>query len=712
MVDWSKVPVMTAGPSREEEAAIKKQQEEARSKLGLALTVPGAIEQMAPTSLPETGGLLGGMAMLAVPELRVLAPLMQRAPAVVRPFVPSLIGSSTGTAAGTVAEQMVTGQDILSGPTAQKMFENLITNAAYDVGGNLVFTAAGQTVKVGKDMLEKFGIRKGLFASEEGAARKAAQEWLSSRGATLTKGQLTGDVTSQLTEDVLRTSPGAQAFKLQEQKAQAALKSGTQDVLNSLDTSDAFKMALKQGDPASLAVGDRFQLSLKEAEAAMKDKYRPTFEKISEDMGLRVDLRAIKSEAQKELDKLAGRKFAGAGAERRRALEDILKQDDEVTLGTAHALRSDFLSAARDLKKADAPATALEAEYNNQAQGIRNAMDGVMVVTFGNEEQKALAKKLGFVGGVDSAAGLRSGQYLAHGIDSIEKMSFGFTKANAGNNELLRDYWNAQRGYKNAMEGFYNGTVAAALKAEPSAVGEFLFNIDRPERLRDVNKAVAEAQKYLKPQDSKGIKEELQYGYLSQMFGSAEGISKFASKMKTDENFKRQFNKLFEDSKIRNELESIANAAHYSGEVGSAVTALRNRGLTAAATAGTTIAAAGVGYFIVPNEMKDKLDASALAYLAASGGVFYLTPKIMAKAATSKSAMDTLAMLRKAQDNPKYAGAAALKIVDGIRKEGLFDNEFLATVQSKLAPSQQQAPAQQVPEAQPIDWSQVPVMSE
>ena len=55
---------------------------------------------------------------------------------------------------------------------------------------------------------------------------------------------------------------------------------------------------------------------------------------------------------------------------------------------------------------------------------------------------------------------------------------------------------------------------------------------------------------------------------------------------------------------------------------------------------------------------------------------------------------------------------AALKIVDGIRKEGLFDNEFLATVQSKLAPSQQQAPAQQVPEAQPIDWSQVPVMSE
>jgi len=712
MVDWSKVPVMTAGPSREEEAAIKKQQEEARAKLGFALTVPGAVEQMAPTSLPETGGLLGGLAMLAVPELRPLAALTQRAPAVVRPFVPSLIGSSAGTAAGTVAEQMVTGQDVLSGPTAQKMFENLITNAAYDVGGNLVFTAGGQLNKVRKDLLEKYGIRKGLFDTEEGAARKAAQEWLSSRGATLTEGQLTGDFGTQITEGFLRASPGAQAFKLQEQNVQAALKSGTKDVLDSLDTSDAFKMALKQGDPASMVVGDRFQLAMKESEKAMKDKYRPTFEKISEDMGLRVDLRALKSEAQKELDALAGRRFAGSGQSRRKALEDILNQDDEVTLGTAHALRSDFLSAARDLQKIDAPATALEAEYNNQAQGIRNAMDGVMVVTFGNEEQKALAKKLGFVGGVDSAAGLRSGQYLAHGIDSVEKMSFGFTKANTGNNELLREYWNAQRGYKNAMEGFYNGTIAAALKAEPEAVGEYLFNVNRTSRLRDVNKSIAEAQKYLKPEQSKGLTEELQYGYLNQMFGSEEGIRTFASNMKTDKNFKIQFNRLFGDSKIRNELEAIANAAHYSGETGVTGTALRNKGLAAITAPATSIAAVGLGYFIIPDEMKSKLDASALTYLAASGGVFYLTPKIMAKAATSKSAMDTLAMLRKAQDNPKYAGAAALKIVDGIRKEGLFDNEFLATVQSKLAPSQQQAPAKQVPEAQPIDWSQVPVMSE
>jgi len=712
MVDWSKVPVMTSGPSREEEAAIRKQQEEARAKLGFSLTVPGAAEQMAPTSLPETGGLLGGMAMLAVPELRVLAPLMQRAPTVVRPFVPSLIGSSTGTVAGTVAEQMLTGQDVLSGPTAQKMFENLITNAAYDVGGNLIFTAAGQSIKVAKDMLEKFGIKKGLFDTEEGAARKAAQAWLSSRGATLTKGQLTGNAVTQVTEDVLRTSPGAEAFRLQEKNVQAALKSGTKDVLDSLDTSDAFKMALKQGDPTSLAVGDRFQLALKNAETAMKDKYRPTFDKISEDMGLRVDLRALKSEAQKEFDKLAGRKFAGSGADRRRALEDILSQDDEVSLGTAHALRSDFLSGARDLQKAGTATTALEAEYNKQAQGIRNAMDGVMVVTFGNEEQKALAKKLGFIGGVDSAAGLRSGQYIAHNIDSLEKMSFGFTKANTGNNELLREYWNAQRGYKNAMEGFYNGTVAAALKAEPEAVGEYLFNIDRTSRLRDANKAISEAQKYLKPEESKGLKQELQYGYLSQMFGSEEGIRTFASKIKTDDVFKKQFYRLFEDPKVRNELEAIANAAYYSGEVGSVITTARNRAVTATAAAGTTVAAAGLGYFLVPDEMKSKLDAAALTSLVASGGVFYLTPKIMAKAATSKNAMDTLAMIRKAQNNPKYAGAVALKIADGIRKEGLFDSEYMATVQSTLAPSQQQAPAQQAPEAKPVDWSQVPVMSE
>jgi len=47
------------------------------------------------------------------------------------------------------------------------------------------------------------------------------------------------------------------------------------------------------------------------------------------------------------------------------------------------------------------------------------------------------------------------------------------------------------------MSGLYSGTMQAALKAEPSSVGEYLFNIDKPERMRDTFSAIAEIQKYL-----------------------------------------------------------------------------------------------------------------------------------------------------------------------------------------------------------------------
>lgn len=704
MVDWSKVPVMTQGPSREEEAAQRAQEAGTRGQLEQALFPTTVIQQSIPTSLPEAGGLIGGLVAAMFPELRPLAALTRAAPAVVRPFVPSLAGSTAGTLAGTLGEQAVLGQDIMSSPTAQKVLENSIANAAFDVGGNLVFSALGKAIKIGKNELDKLGITKGLFDTEEGAARKAAQEWLSQRGATLNKGQLTGNVLDQATVGALKSSAGAGEFKTQEAGVSKALQQGAQEVQNTLDTSDAFKTALKTGDPTQMAVGDRFQSAMAAAETAMKDKYRPTFEKIDADMGLQVSLLPLKKEAQKELDKLSEHKFAGAGVERKKALEEILKQDDNVSLSTAHALRSDLLAGAREAVKEGVPTTALGGEYTRQAQGIRNAMDNVMVLTFGNEEEKAAARRLGLVGGVDQAGGLRSGQYKEYNVDDLSKLNIGRTKATTSNNELLREYFNTQEGYKNAMQGFYNGTVSSALKSEPSAVGEYLFNIDRPERLRDAQKAIVQAQKYLPPEVSKGLQAELQYGYLNKMFGSPDGIVKFSQAMKDDKNFQQGFNYLFGDPSLRNQLKELANAAKYGTEAGAASTYLRSKGLIETVGAGTALSAAGLTYLTLPDEVKSKLDASTLA---ATAGTLYLTPKLMSKAVTNKASMDVLAMIAKAQGNPKYAGAVSAKIVDGLQKAGLINSEYLNDVNAKLGQPKQEVPSQQAPAG--VDWSKVQV---
>ena len=668
-----------------------------RQQLEQALIPQTAVTPSFPTSLPEVGGLLLGLIPFTAPESRLggsLLRLGEKAPSVTKPYVPSLAGSALGTTAGTLVEQALPGQDFFSTETSKKLIENNIQNAIYDVGGNLTFNFLGKAIKVGKDVLDKTGITTTtkMFATPEQEARRAAQEYLSKYGATLTRGQLTGDITTQNIESTLKYAPGASSkFAKQQKGVEEALQAGVNDVQATLDTSDAFKMALKQSEPTQMALGDRFQTAIKNAEVAMKDKYRPVYERIDkEGDGLFIDLRPLKQQAQAELDKLAKRKFVGAGEDRASVLNEILAQDDQVALSVAHGLRSDLLAGARDLRKEGTATTAKESEYNKQAAAIQKSMDSIMVATFGNAEDKELARKLGMYGGIDSPAGLRTGQVLNYSKTLDQFLNtIGKTPANTANNELLRSYFNAQKGYSDAMQGFYSGTVSSALKSEPSAVGEYLFNIDRPERMRETFAAIAQAEKYLPKDQSKGIKSELQFGYLNKLFGSPDGIVQFSKNM-DDKTFKEGFNYLFQEPTIRKQLVDIANAAKYGLEETAGSTALRTK-VVGAAVAGTS----GVGYLLLPTDLQDKIDISSLT----SAGVLFLTPSFMAKALTNKSAMDALAMLSKAQKNPKYAGAVSAKIADSLNKSGIIDSEYLTEI-NQLMSIPREGQAQQPTEPQ------------
>jgi hypothetical protein len=694
-IDWSVAPQeMKQGLSREEETL--RQQELNRTRMALAGALsPLPVEQA--TNLPQTGGLLGGLATLAFPEARILAPiarLTQAAPAVARPFIPSLAGSTLGTTAGTLAEQSMLGKDIFSSETGKKLLLNNIENAAFDVGGNLAFSFGGKLIKIGKDQLDKLGVTKGLFQTEEDAARKAAQEWLSSRDATLTRGQLTGSLGTQTTEGTLKFTSGGEAFAKQQQGVKEALNQGINDVKSTLETSDAFQSALKQGDPTQMAIGDRWQNAIAVADKAMKTKYRPVYEQMEQQGdGLLVNLTPLKKAAKDELDRLNKNKAMSSAAEdKRKVLEQILAQEDKISFSTAHDLRSDFLASARDATKEGQAANTLEAYYKKYAQGLQNNMTDIAVITFGSKEQKDLARKLGLGGGIDQQAGLREGQFKDYNIDSLEKLNLPTTQANAANNQLLRDYFNAQKGYKNAMEGFYSGTMQTMLKSEPEEVGKYLFNVDYPSRLKSVANAVVEMQKYLPPEQSKGLLGDLQYGYLKKVFGEPEGVAKFTKNLE-NETFREGFNYLFRDSNTKKQLLDIANAAKYGLEETPGSTVLRSKMIGA-----VTGAALGSGaYLSFPEEVSNNLVPTI-----ASLGALYITPKLMARALTSKTEMDALAMLAKAQDNPKYAGAMGAKIANMLNKSGIIDNEYLNSVNTAIYGKQEQSQPT-IPSA--IDWN-------
>jgi hypothetical protein len=697
-IDWSVAPQeMKPGLTREEEA--KREQELNRSRMALLGALTPLPVEMA-SNLPQTGGLLGGLAAVAFPQSRILSPisrLTQAAPAVTRPFIPSLAGSTAGTSLGTLLEQGLQNKDIFSTETGKKLLLNNIENAAFDVGGNLIFGFGGKAIKLGKEQLDKVGITKGMFETEEDAARRAAQEWLSSRDGTLTRGQLTGNLGTQTVEGTLKFTSGGEAFAQQQAGVKKALDQGINDVKNTLETSEAFQTALKQGDPTQMATGDRWQTAIAEADKAMKTKYRPVYEQMEQQGdGLLVNMTPLKKAAQDELDRLNKNKAMSSAAEdKRKVLQQILAQEDKISFSTAHDLRSDFLASARDATKEGQAANTLEAYYKRYAQGLQNNMTDIAVITFGSKEQKDLARKLGLGGGIDQPAGLREGQFKDYNIESLEKLNLPTTQANAASNQLLRDYFNAQKSYKNAMEGFYNGTMQTMLKSEPEEVGKYLFNVDYPSRLKSVANAVVEMQKYLPPEQSKGLLGELQFGYLKKVFGEPDGVLKFTKNLQ-NETFKEGFDYLFRDANIKKQLLDIANAAKYGLEETPGSTVLRSRmvGAVAAATLGSG------AYLSFPDEVSNNLLPTI-----GSLGALYITPKLMARALTSKTEMNALAMLAKAQNNPKYAGAAGAKIANMLNKSGIIDNEYLTEVNQMIYGKQEQQP---VMSPSNIDWSVEP----
>jgi len=267
--------VIGPSTSAQDEANLQR----TRQSLEAAIApIPDIRPKEGETSIPGLFGMAAGVIPFVAPQSRFGAAMLrlgETGPAVTRPFVPSLAGSAVGTSVGNLVEAGLTGTNPLSSEFGKRLLQSNIENAVFDVGGNLAFSLGGKAFKVGRDALKDIGVKRGTFETEEAAARNAAQAWFSSRGATLTRGQLTGNGSEQALEGAMKYTSGAEYFAQQQKNVAEALQKGSREVLDTLEVSDAFKAALIQGDPTQMAVGDRFQNAIAAAQTAMKDKYRP-----------------------------------------------------------------------------------------------------------------------------------------------------------------------------------------------------------------------------------------------------------------------------------------------------------------------------------------------------------------------------------------------------------------------------------------------------
>lgn len=617
------------------------------------VTEGGGVAPVETSPLPAIGGVVGTMLGVAGQGLPYVGPILRLGATgqqtgmfgkAAQMFGPSLVGSTAGTSVGLGAETLFTGQPVPSGRVA----EELISNAIFDVGGNLVFSVAGKTIKIGKDTLAQ--VVPFLKDKSPEAAREAAQRFLSQRGATLSRGQLTGSDFSIGVEEVVRGGTGAPAFRAQEKKVKEAIQLGVEQFKSNLDVSDEFRAALRQGDPTQTALGDTFKGALDVARQEFKKVHRPFYDKLTQDTGVFVNMAPIKAEAQKEYDRLAQIKFRGV-EDRRKVLEDILAQDDVLDFGSAHELRSGFGSSAKDAVKPGNVPTTLSREYSRFEQQIEKAMDNA------------------------------------------------FTSIKAKNPNLVQEYNLTKQSYKEGMDGLYNNTINKALELDPEAIGKYLFDPNTPSRFRDINKAVAQVDKYKRQDIVNGLK----FGFIDQVMSSPENVLKLQQTLESNKQFRDGFNALFSGAGEKEFLTNVLGAAKYGLDEGLVSQVVRNR----LSLEGTRVigqaAAVGGGYLLLPNDVKDKLGEN-LPEAITTAGVLFFTPKFIAKAMTNKKSQDALIKLGQVQANPKLAGALSTKIADLLNESGIIDNEYINEVNSLV----QRAAGTEQPQAAPQTAPQQP----
>jgi len=600
---------------------------------------PDALQQFGRATveaLPEIGGLVGGAVATAVTRSPVAG---AEARTLMTTLLRGIAGTGAGAVTGTVAKQQVealTGkQEPLSKQYAEQL-SNAMTEMALDAGGNVVFKLGGDLFKIAKDKLPKLG----LFAQKatpDVDMKRQVQQLLEDEGlGGLTRFQVKPTPTSSVVESIGRASvTGKGVFENLEEANTAALKSKRDKILNEI--SPNIVDDVDAGAAYKSAIQDaQSQLSL-----AANDAYQ-----VITDAGknVSVNVGSIANQAKARLKEASDISVSGSpkialSDNVVAKLKEISDLKENITFSQAHQFRSDLNAQLR----------AVKSEFG--------ANDPVVAVL--TQNIKAISAEM------DSAA----------------------SKLNP---RLKKAYDETSAFYRESITELFPETLAKLNNKTAERVGESIFAKGNVTEINDFYKSLERAKTINPNLDVGSVKSNLQRGYISGLIGAEGGDTAISSLLALEKNLKdkkflRTFDTAVDNKEIKDNLLLLVNAAKLSQQKPNNAFSLAISSAQANAAQGLLLLA--TGYASGSGEL------GVLGAAATAGGVL-LTPRVLAKFATSKEGIKKLIAAEQSFGKAKSVAGnegkrLAIKTVglmnEAYRTAGVTEEDFMDSNASSLA---------------------------
>ena len=598
---------------------------------------PTALQQFGKATveaLPEIGGLVGG----AVATAATRSPLVgAEARAATATLLRGLAGTGAGAVTGTVTKQQIealTGKQEPLGKQFAEQLSNAMTEMALDAGGNVVFKLGGNLFKIAKDRLPQLGLFSKKSTPDVDIKRQV-QQLLEEEGlGGLTRFQVKPTPTSSVVESIGRGSvTGKGVFAELEEANTAALKSKRDKILNEISP--------KIVD--DVEAGANYKDAIKDAQSqlsvAANDAYR-----VITDAGknVSVNVGSIANQAKARLKEAADISVSGSP---KIALSDsvvaklreISDLKENITFSQAHQFRSDLNAQLRAVKSEFGANDPVVAVLTQNIKAIGDAMDSA---------------------------------------------------ASSLNPRLKKAYDETSAFYRESITELFPEALAKLNNKTAERVGESIFAKGNVTEIEDFYKSLERAKTINPNLDVNSVKSNLQRGYISGLIGAEGGDTAISSLLALEKNLKdkkflRTFNTAVDNEKIKDNLLLLVNAAKLSQQKPNNAFSLAIS--SAQANSAQAVLLLATGYASGSGEL------GVFGTAATAGGVL-LTPRVLAKFATSKEGVKKLIAAEQSFGRAKAATGdegkrLAIKTVglmnEAYRTAGVTEEDFKDSSASK-----------------------------
>ncbi len=570
-------------------------------------------------TLPELGGMLGGMAGFVggrnPASIRTGGMLGQAA-------VRGTVGAGIGGAIGEAGKQAIQGT-----PDFLKVVTSGVEQATYDSLGNLVFSAGGRLFNVGRDKLMGY-FGNNVPTDPNIAATLAADRLLKeSGGFGLTPFQSTGSAMSGISESLARGSfTGKPVMLAAEKQTDKALQTAKNRILNDVST-NAYD---------SVATGQSFAEAIKVGDEALGNTVRPYYETLKGVNSVAVDLVPMQNTANQLLNtaEKAGDLTISAGE--KAFLTKMSEAPEKVDFGVAHSILSSFKTKLRDLSKASEPDSALKAQMSSFVSNLEKQMD-------------VAGKSL-------KGAAVNFEGRLAE--DTSKTLS-----------EQYKFYSNL---YRTSINDLYTDTTSKLLLKDPEFVGKNIFASGNVTAFKDMTKALSRAKQLNKELDVETTINSVRRGYVENLLKSEGSLSSLGQKIDSDEAIRRTFQTVLTKDQ-QNNVKRLLTAAELSSVKPGAEAPLFVAAQQAQAATGIL---GGLAVLLSPDAQKVATENPG--WTALSAGTILLGPRFIAKSITNPSSTNAaLALIKQQQSGQPITGPLLLKSIQAFEKAGITAQDLL-----------------------------------